>query len=697
MAMRSPPGSAIGARGPSLALLACLFFLVAPGAQAREWVVGKGYQPWDEPVERWIALDDSTVPGAIQPRQIKPGENILRTGPPNPNVKGIANIFGYPWSFRRGPLYMALEDLETGWNPRLWSAGSATAAGNPSLIDGVEDVPAFFGEAPITGRPNADDWHTLDLAIPVPIDSVAFFPPQKGLHPTLGQLYKDLFPKGYAVSRATTPVGWLLDDEEPKDTGRSSSYHPLEEVIAQTFSNPRSVVGLHFPLRFTRFLRFYFGGVAQTFAIAELKAFGRGFPAETRYISRPIAISNGTPVGFGRISWQLTAYRLHADGSIVADPAAPVRLRLHTRTGLDDQPEVYHIYDELGRQQVVDRDTYLAAPSPRTTWQKTAAGYRGAVTEDAENWDLWSSPYERSGEEIRSSDARSYLQFRFSLETDEPLTFARLDSIAIEYSSLLAANAFGEVSLQDREEAVGAAILTAGVDTVFIYDLKAVFDAADQQGFDGIRLDVPPGTRFLGLEMGSPFIDVAPDSVDTSASDQLQVFFPSQRITRDNNQPLRLRLRGTIFQASVFFTGFIFDTQSDGLPQTITPGDANPEVFSNTIQMRSSGSRLQMLKSVAVQPRAITPNGDLVNDRLQVGFGLFGVEQAIVSIQIFDLAGHRVARLQVGPRKAGNYLESWDGRDDAGELVRPGIYLVRLEVEVDRGTYEETHPVTVVY
>lgn len=692
MAAVAPPAAGLPLRR---ALLACLLLAAPALARAEEWLVGRGHRPWAEFQERWLALDDSTAPGAIQPRQIQPGENVLRTGPPNPGAKGIANAFGYAWSFKRGDLYMALESLETGWNPRLWAGGGTAAAGNPALIDGVEDLSALFTEAPITGRPNADEWHTLDLAIPVPIDSVAFFPPQRGLHPVLGQLYKDLAPRGYAVSRTRTAVNWLIDDEEPSDTGRRSSYHPLPEVVAQTFGNPRSVVGLSFPLRFTRFLRFYFGGVAQTFSIAELQAFGRGFPAEARYVSRPVAVGDGRPLSFGRIRWHLSRFTLGPDGTLAADSLAPVRLELRTRTGLDDEPRVYHVFDELGKQQVVDRAAFLAAPLPRSAFQLGSAGSRGAVTEDTGNWDPWSSPYQQSGEEMRSSDARPYLQFRFQLETDDPMAFARLDSLAIEYSPLLAANVFGEVSVEGQGADEGPARIESGTDTVLVYDLRAVFDSADQEGFDGLELDVPPGTRYLGLEMGPAA--VAPDSVIQGAADRLWIWFPSHRITRDSNPPLRIRLRGTVFEASTYITGQVFDSRGTRLSQTITPGDANPNVGANSIQVRSSEVQLRVLEGVDLRPAAISPNDDGANDELRIGFGLFGVERAGVEIGVLDLAGHGIAQLRPGVRAAGRHAAIWDGRDDAGNRVPPGVYLIRIEVEVDQGVYRALRPVAVVY
>ena len=40
--------------------------------------------------------------------------------------------------------------------------------------------------------------------------------------------------------------------------------------------------------------------------------------------------------------------------------------------------------------------------------------------------------------------------------------------------------------------------------------------------------------------------------------------------------------------------------------------------------------------------------------------------------------------MYAGRDLVGNYEREWDGRDDAGEVVPPGIYLYRIEVDTDR-------------
>jgi hypothetical protein len=50
-----------------------------------------------------------------------------------------------------------------------------------------------------------------------------------------------------------------------------------------------------------------------------------------------------------------------------------------------------------------------------------------------------------------------------------------------------------------------------------------------------------------------------------------------------------------------------------------------------------------------------------------------------VTLAIYDVAGRRVRRLFTGQAPAGTNEAEWDGRDAAGRLAAPGLYLARLE------------------
>ena len=61
------------------------------------------------------------------------------------------------------------------------------------------------------------------------------------------------------------------------------------------------------------------------------------------------------------------------------------------------------------------------------------------------------------------------------------------------------------------------------------------------------------------------------------------------------------------------------------------------------------------------------------------------------SIYIYDFEGNRVRALFEGSRYSpGEYEEEWDGRDDRGNLVAPGPYVVVLELTIQGELYRDT-------
>lgn len=73
----------------------------------------------------------------------------------------------------------------------------------------------------------------------------------------------------------------------------------------------------------------------------------------------------------------------------------------------------------------------------------------------------------------------------------------------------------------------------------------------------------------------------------------------------------------------------------------------------------------------------ISPNP--TSTQAAVEFGLSTVGEAKVTV--YDVTGKRVRALAHGVRNSGRHVISWDLRNDSGEEVSPGIYLVRLEAE----------------
>ena len=86
-----------------------------------------------------------------------------------------------------------------------------------------------------------------------------------------------------------------------------------------------------------------------------------------------------------------------------------------------------------------------------------------------------------------------------------------------------------------------------------------------------------------------------------------------------------------------------------------------------------------MIRNLDLSPGIVTPNGDGVNDQLEIRFVLTKV-RAEPDVEIFSLSGQLVRVLE-----AADGVHAWDGRDQAGQLVPPGAYICQLRVSADAG------------
>ena len=272
-----------------------------------------------------------------------------------------------------------------------------------------------------------------------------------------------------------------------------------------------------------------------------------------------------------------------------------------------------------------------------------------------------------------------------------------LDSVAFEVSPVLADSVIGEVSLAGLAgERQGVVEVPLGVDTLFAYDIRTVLGIGDRPGFDGIELDVPSGARFVSLERdGVELLEGAEFSQETSTG-SLRIIF-AEPIAEDT--AVRLQFRSAVYQASIFLEGRIFNSSEEisSLPQSIESGDARAETGSNGIQVVATEIKTRVLGDLRLSSSVITPNGDGVNEETIISFNLFDVNSATVRVEIYDMAGHRLATPLDAVANAGPYGPSWGGHDGDGGLVAPGIYLIKVEVDVDRGTQTLVKPVAVVY
>jgi flagellar hook assembly protein FlgD len=66
-------------------------------------------------------------------------------------------------------------------------------------------------------------------------------------------------------------------------------------------------------------------------------------------------------------------------------------------------------------------------------------------------------------------------------------------------------------------------------------------------------------------------------------------------------------------------------------------------------------------------------------------------------VDVSDLTGRVVRHVYAGADPIGHYEWEWDGRDESGNLVPPGISIYRLEVDADLEKVTDLGIVNVVY
>ena len=168
-------------------------------------------------------------------------------------------------------------------------------------------------------------------------------------------------------------------------------------------------------------------------------------------------------------------------------------------------------------------------------------------------------------------------------------------------------------------------------------------------------------------------------------------------------QPLRdddlveLRFAAQVFQQSTPFVLFIQDARTeDASRQRVDPGDATDQVASSTNVVGLPVAR-DLLLNVVFDTAVLTPNGDGINDALAVHADVINIlEPRPWHLRLYNLAGHvLVERVQAVTAGAQDF--TWDGRDQAGQLVPPGLYVLELHLDGDALQQRVRRVVSVVY
>ena len=676
-----------------------IFYLMLPAAYAeinQIQIGGPDGYGWDERTLINLMVDPESKPGAIQPLELDPDINV---------VTQLRH-----WMRYRQPIDTDYRD----GMPRVWRAiGTVSRPGhvaNPmEFVDGNvntyyegRDYGAEGGLGGIWG-----EFYTLDMGLQIPADRFVLVPPE-GNDPFLQEPYRPNYKfEAYDLTASNDPV--FVNTQEPDvffangGGGTPSYYIPLDIPLSSVRQNFDAVIDIKFPLQYLRFFRmrlvpdnpFAVRNPGFTrFAIAELEVYGRGFVPHARWLSQVIDV--GDMVNIGAVHFGYSSMRRDGDQLSETDGERS-RVTIDVKTGIDDSPIAFHSFNDMAQSVEVTKEDYKKLKPRIWPWDPPAVGWQGLILDDTRNWSFWSAPIRTSGQRPRVPKGR-YIQLNVRLETDAVWDYARLDWLNIETSPLVADRVVGEIASSEEFTPIGGvAEVPAGQTSEFVLDLRAEFSSASQPGFDAVRLRMPSRGTVLGLESGDPLTPVVPDSIVEEDSDIL-IYLP-EPLAPDADDKLRVRLQTALFSGSDHLQAEVFDRRGDLLPQSIEGGDASEELGTNQLRILvESGSLESVISSISITPPAFTPQGDGINDQVHISYTLLSILGVIdVDIELFDLSGRRVRRLESAARRAGRHVVSWDGREEIGRVVTPGVYLARVQVKTDRGIVTRYGSIALAY
>ena len=417
--------------------------------------------------------------------------------------------------------------------------------------------------------------------------------------------------------------------------------------------------------------------------IAEFEIYGAGFAPSATYTSNLIPL--GEPGSLGSLRWS---------GS--QDDGAEVELTM--RSGSDDDPNVYWRNTFRGSER--SRFDASGKSLTRAAYLKLEGGERAGIAPDTRNWEFWTPPldFNERNAQLAAERPRQFVQFNADFLSERPADAgSRLDFLEFTVSK-------PPIVSQLVAEISPAAVLPREV-TRFTYTLLPEF-GGDDLGFDSIEIETPVQAASVDtIILSSPTDPLAIDTLDVRNMTQLGpggfVITLPQEYRRDPQSsliPIQVIFRAQVFQYGTVFEGRVFDsTREWEVHQRLAAGDADPLVDGNTLSVTLTEVEARAVGALRLSSPALTPNGDGINDELTIEYDLVNMVGSVpVTVGFFDLSGRKVAEV-VSQRASGEWTEIWDGTDVSGNLMPPGMYILRMEVETDETIDTVTEAVALVY
>lgn len=627
--------------------------------------------------------DDATEPGWILPQKIDRSQNLLNLLHKEGRLFPATGVAGDV------PADKKLAYLARPGNGRIWSPNLDFALRESILMvsDGLLDDKTFNYFDRAAGNRGVTIY--IDLGAPFPVNQIIFYPLKTGLH-------QELYMKGYEL--------WASEgSKETTNADGQPVYHFLHGV---PLNSTRVVNDSSFTPQHIRFIKIK-STADQPFEIDQIEVRGTGYVAEASYLSNVIDLAD--IANLGSLQW-------------ASDVEAGAALSIQTRVGRDPSVLRYFRINDIGEEEELSGlvpgdkeldDLYKLAikdkpgrfdklkqglemandDDNRLAWLALAPSQQGrGGIDDDENWSLWSPPYSSSGEPVVVDGPRRYLQVRLFMTNERPLARAKVKQVSVGLSQPVPARQILGWIAPNRNVDLGRTV-------TFTYEMAPTIDPlrADT-GFDIIDIATPTKASVLGVKLAGRSLERGTDysTVEESKRLRIELVGAGNRVKTSNDRlevvfDCAVLAYGTVFKGAVSASWFAGD-----VPQAVE------EERLGDLTVKASESSLGLvIGEFAVSPAVFTPNGDGVNDMARISFKVFQVVgSAPIALAIYESRGRLVRRSFPGMPtdvENGEFTVFWDGLDEDGNVVKIGLYNLRLELQGDKHRFARVADVGVVY
>lgn len=488
-------------------------------------------------------------------------------------------------------------------------------------------------------------WIILDFGTPVGIHRVRFYP-RNALVETPSAPFQDDFMRGYEL--------WI--NERETNTAQNAPDH----LVVREARNEEAVVDVPVPPQYVRLVKLR--SIASTpFEIDEVEVYGTGYLSEAVYYTDLIDLGDRATVG--RVRW--------SENSV--GEAAFSNVAVRVRSGNDDTPVLYR------REGIGEFGDAFVLEVTGEEYYQLERFEQAPLIGDDENWSPWKSA--ENERLVTAPGPRRYIQFRldFSGRLLDARQVARLqfDYLQPPIADTLRAEVFPR--LAEAEEPA-----------TFRYAVR-LNATGPVRGYDRLEVDTNiPVSQIRALRLNGEPIDFA---IVENEPDHFTIEFP---LVDGDGDLLEFTFDLPIFRFGSTFSGRAINSRWPDVPQILEPGNATsfgPDDIDVLAGLSVAIPRSQVGKligEIVLSSRVLTPNGDGVNDELEVFFNLLQLTLPTpVAFDIYDLAGRRVHTVFDEEHRLGPATHRWDGRLADGRAVLPGMYVWVLRVEAD--SFEERH------